>query len=96
MIECNYDSKILDQNISDGRISEAVKQRTLQSHLSLSQCINTLKDNDLTEVNNIVLIHLSPTNSNRCKFEEKVSAEIKRSVTAAFSGMRLDFGKTPF
>lgn len=96
MIECNYDSEILDQNISDGRISEAVKQRTLQSHLSLSQCINTLKDNDLTEVNNIVLIHLSPTNSNRCKFEEKVSAEIKRSVTAAFSGMRLDFGKTPF
>lgn len=96
MIECNYDRAILDRNIEGGLVSEAVKQRTLQSHLSLTQCINTLKDNDLTEVNNILLIHLSPTNSNRYEFEQKVTAQIKRKVIAAVGGMRLEFNKSPF
>ena len=41
-----------------GRLSPSLRNRTIKSHMSYDTCKETLLANDLSEVNNIVLIHL--------------------------------------
>lgn len=96
MIECNYDIYILNKNVASGLIHPKVYKRTLQSHLSLDNCITTLKANDLTNVSTIVLIHLSNANADRINFVQQVEiATGKRTVVAA-KGLETELNKTPF
>ena len=62
LIECNYDPDILERNVTEGYIPEVLKERVRRSHLSYYTCLDALKANDLTRVNNIVLIHISEGN----------------------------------
>ena len=55
-----------------------------------------LKANDLSAVNNIVLIHLSDTNSNEKQFQKEVFEATQKNVSVATNGMVIDFNKTPF
>lgn len=87
---------ILQANIERGRIPELLRSRTLQSHMSLETCKEALKANDLSQVNNIVLIHLSDGNSNAIEFKEDVFNLTKKSVNVAESGMKINFNKHPF
>lgn len=64
MIECNYIKETLDQNIIDGYIDEVSKPRLLQSHMSLENCKKFLQANDLSQCQEIILLHLSSINSN--------------------------------
>lgn len=96
LIECNYRDDILQENIREGRIPGLLLKRTLQSHMSYDTCLSTLKANDLTAVNNIVLIHLSDANSNANEFLQGVKQETGKNVHVAEKGMILNFGKTPF
>lgn len=96
LIECNYRDDILTENIREGRIPGLLLQRTLQSHMSYDTCLSTLKANDLTEVHNIVLIHLSDGNSNALEFEEGIREATGKAVHVAKKGMTINFGKTPF
>ena len=64
--------------------------------MSLDTCKALLRANDLTAVNNIILIHLSDGNSNAELFKKEVAAETGKKVTIASKGIEIDFGKTPF
>jgi hypothetical protein len=64
--------------------------------MSLDTCIKTLKANDLSLVNNIVLIHLSDSNSNEIEFKKEVKQATGKTVTVANNGISIDFNKTPF
>lgn len=64
MIECNYQTELLKKNFEEGRINEERYNRTFKSHLSLEQCIKTIKSFDLPQVRTIMLIHLSNDNTN--------------------------------
>ena len=96
LIECNYRKDILDENVANGRVSMAQRNRVLQSHLSYKNCLETLLANDLSKVNNIVLIHLSDGNSNADEFQQGIKDATCSNVHIATSGMEIEFNKTPF
>ena len=96
LIEANYSKEIIDKKYGPDSDKEFLRNRILKSHFSLENCIDMLKANDLSAVNNIVLIHLSDTNSNEKQFKEAVFNATQKNVSVASNGMVIDFNKTPF
>jgi phosphoribosyl 1,2-cyclic phosphodiesterase len=90
IIEANYSDKLI------GDKNEFLRNRILRSHFSLENCIGLLKANDLSKVNNIVLIHLSDTNSNEIEFKLEVEKETLKEVFVASAGMKIEFNKRVF
>lgn len=93
LIECNYDEDMLMERTD---IPEDTKERIKQSHMGVDDCIGVLNANDLTMVNNIVLIHISEGSGSATDFCIKVARETRSSVLFAKAGLDIDFGKTPF
>ncbi len=93
MIESNYCDKIIDSKEQTNRF---VRDRVIQSHMSLKTCKEFLAANDLTKVNNIVLIHLSDTNSDAKRFINEVEQQTGKNVFVAEKGMIIDINLTPF
>lgn len=83
MIECNYDEAILKRNIKDGVVNAVVGKRVRKSHMSITQCIDTLKANDLSKTKAIVLVHLSSSNSNKDVFQKRVKEATGKLVYVA-------------
>jgi len=96
LIECNYRSDILEEKKRNGSISSTQRNRTLQSHMSYETCLKTLLANDLSKVNNIVLIHLSTDNSNALDFQEGIRKATGKTTHIADKGIVINFNKTPF
>jgi len=96
MLECNYRQDILDRNTSMGLITPARRDRTIKSHMSYETCLETLQANDLSKVNNIVLLHLSSDNSNAAEFVRGIEEATGKHVVAARKGLAMDFNKTPY
>ena len=94
LIEANYDAGILEDNYVSGRLHQKVFDRVVRSHMSIDQCIETLKANDLKQVNNIVLIHLSSGNGDSDSFKRMVEGATGKQVYIAQKGMTIDFNKT--
>lgn len=95
IVEANYCEDILQANLAAGA-NKYVGDRVIQSHLSLQNCKDLLLANDLTAVNNIVLIHLSNGNSDAVRFGSEVRQLTGKTVHVADKGMIIPFGKTPF
>lgn len=74
MAECNYDSDAVNQSIQEGRIPLSLKARLMKSHMSIDTFINMLKANDLSNIKQIYLLHLSDNNSREAEFKSKVQA----------------------
>ena len=83
MVECNYDLDILQRNVTDGLVPLAVKNRVLKSHFSLANVKGFLKANDLSQVREIWLIHLSDGNSNAERFKSEIQALTGKPVYVA-------------
>lgn len=96
LVEANYDQKIVDARLKDGNIHGKVRDRVLESHMSIETCKGLLEANDLTAVNNIVLIHLSDGNSNAADFKKQVQDLTGKTVHIAGKDMVIDLNKTPF
>lgn len=96
LIEANYEAKILEDNVWNGTIDNMRYQRVLRSHMSLETCIEALKANDLTGVQNIVLIHLSPQNSDAELFRNKVIEATGKPTYIAKKGLEIDFSLNPY
>lgn len=96
LIEANYEERILNENLIDGKIDNMRYQRVLRSHMSLETCVEALKANDLKGVQNIVLIHLSPQNSDAKLFKSKVVEATGKNTHIALKGLVIDFNKEPF
>jgi phosphoribosyl 1,2-cyclic phosphodiesterase len=96
LLECNYRQDILDRNTDLDLIPQSQRDRTIQSHMSFKTCMQTLLANDLSAVNNIVLIHLSSANSNAVEFKKVIQDATGKTVHIANKGMTLQFNKTPF
>ena len=96
LLECNYRFDILDRNVNAGVISLVQYKRTIKSHMSLETCREVLLSNDLSAVNNIVLIHLSPTNSHASEFQQSIKELTGKNVVIAEAGLTMDFDKSPF
>jgi phosphoribosyl 1,2-cyclic phosphodiesterase len=96
IIEANYSKEIIDRKFGSDSGKEFLRNRILKSHFSLANCKDMLSANDLTQVNNIVLIHLSDSNSDEKQFHKEVSELTGKNVTVASNGMKINFNKTPF
>lgn len=96
IIEANYCETILEQRVEFGATGKFLRDRVKESHLSLQNCLQLLKCNDLSAVNNIVLIHLSDSHSDAKRFEQEVKNLTGKNVTVADAGMEIEFNKTAF
>ncbi|MEC4049769.1 MBL fold metallo-hydrolase [Flavobacterium sp. SUN046] len=96
IVEANYSKEIIDRKYGKESGKEFLRNRILRSHFSLENCKDMLASNDLTQVNNIVLIHLSDTNSNEVQFQKEVAELTGKNTIVANNGMVIPFGKTPF
>jgi len=96
IVEANYCQKILDERLAAGEDPQFLRDRVIQSHMSIDHCIELLQANDLSEVNNVVLIHLSDRNSHAKQFQQRVADATGKTVSVADAGMILDFNKTPY
>lgn len=93
MIECNYEDGIIDQNVEDGVVPTIVRDRVFHSHMSLDTTISTLLANDLSNVNNIVLLHLSSHNSDPDMFKSRVEEATGKLIHVASKGLDIPFNK---
>jgi phosphoribosyl 1,2-cyclic phosphodiesterase len=96
ILEVNYDVDILDANIESGRLAPSIKSRIITSHMSIQTALELLEANDLSKVNNIVLIHLSDGNSHEINFKKEIEVATAKTVTVADTGTEVLLNKTPF
>jgi len=96
IIEANYCQGILDKRVADGMNPKFLRDRVITSHMSLKTCKEMLGANDLSAVNNIVLIHLSDGNSDEKRFKREVEEQTGKVVHVAVPGLTIPFNKTPF
>lgn len=96
MIEANYADDIVEENIASGAMPEAMRPRLLNSHMEIEQTKAILAENDLSQVENIILIHLSDGNSNEDRFVREVRELTGKPVYAADAGMTLDLSIQPY
>jgi ribonuclease BN (tRNA processing enzyme) len=97
IIEANYDQVILDRKMEGGEEPRFLRDRVVQSHMSLETCKGILVANDLSAVHHIVLIHLSDRNSDEVAFTKEIRELTGKTVTVARPGLTIpNFNKTPF
>lgn len=97
MVECNYDLTILNDNIEKGIVPAAIKNRTLDSHMSLSTLKDMLAANDLQKVTKIILIHMSGRNSETQAFVEEIEKKTGKCTIAAEKGLTIEINQNaPF
>lgn len=96
IVEANCCQRILDERVAGGVASEFLRNRVISSHMSLDTCKEFLAANDLSKVNNIVLIHLSDSNSDASRFQKEVKQLTACNVTVAQPGLTIPFNLTPF
>lgn len=93
IIECNHDLETLDNSNTPGFL----RNRIIQSHMNLDTCKEMLLANDLSAVHNIVLIHLSKSNSNAGMIKQEISNMTGKVVHIADEGLTIEnFNKAPF
>lgn len=97
IIEANFSHEIVKQRMAGGYLPDFRARRLFTSHMSLETCESTLKANDLSKVNNIVLIHLSDGNSDALHFQKRIEGVTGKTVHIADAGMIIEnFNKRPF
>jgi len=96
IIEANYCQNILDERLQSGSSPAILRDRVIQSHMSIDTCVDMLRANDLSQVNNIVLIHLSDKNSDAVQFKKRVQEATGKTVYVADVNQTFQLNKTPF
>jgi phosphoribosyl 1,2-cyclic phosphodiesterase len=95
LIECNYSEEILKKN--EQYLPKSVADRIRTSHFELQGVIEMLKANDLQNVQNIVLLHLSDGNSNAEQFKEEIQKASRiKNVFIADPGLEIELRRDPF
>ena len=88
--------EIAKENARNGVINKTRYTRLLESHFSLDNVLKFLASNDLRYVKNIILCHLSDTNSNQMIMQNRVYEQTKIKTTIARPGLDLELKLYPF
>lgn len=72
LIECNYSSKILSENIEAGLVSPSMENRIKRSHFELERVKEFFRANDLSQCAGIWLIHISRGNGDPGLFKSEI------------------------
>lgn len=65
MLECNYDTNTINENVANGSLHPAQRKRVMKSHMSLETLLSFFQASDLSRCEEIHLLHLSSGNANR-------------------------------
>lgn len=96
LCEVNYDIEIANKRISEGS-NVSVRNRVIETHMELSTFIELLKENDTSALHNVVMLHLSDSNSNSRYFKRKIQEVVPgKTVNVAETGMIINLNITPF
>ena len=90
LLEANYADDILEYNISQGYVPAAMRDRLLGSHMEIETTKGILAANDLSKVQEIVLIHLSGDNSDRNRFKDEIERATGIPTLIARGGMETE------
>lgn len=93
MIEANYADKILQDNIDAGFEPASMRSRLLNSHMELASTIRILKETDLDDVNEVILLHLSGRNGDKTDFRQRVMESIGKPTYIAENGLKIHLNK---
>lgn len=85
-IEANFSTDLVGDNVAEGRLPGAVAQRLPRTHFSLEQAEAFLRANDLSQVEEIWLLHLSNGNSDERAFVDRIQALTGKPVYVAAEG----------
>lgn len=96
LIEANYSLDIMNERLISGSLQGYLKNRIQESHLSLETCKEFLKANDLSMVQNIILLHLSDSNSDEPRFIKEVQELTGKAVYVADTGRTFELNANPF
>lgn len=96
IIEANYAEDILEANIRSGCLHPIVRNRIVESHMSIETCKEFLKANDISNVQNILLIHLSDGNSDAGRFKNEIEGLTGKRVFIGEPGLEMAINKSPF
>jgi len=96
IIECNYADDILEHNIIYGGLNPLMRPRLLYSHMELESCKNVLRGLDLSNVINIILVHLSSGNSDAQLFGKEIKELTCKQVFVAEKELEIPFNIEPY
>ena len=88
LIEANYSMKIIQDKVAQGLLHMKLAQRIIKSHLSLENALKQVKDSN--DLENVILIHLSDSNSNAEEFKAEVQKSTGKPVYIADKGLKLE------
>ena len=71
-IEANFDEDLLRANVANGSIDQAHKKRVYENHLSINRVLKFLDDQDTSRLQEIILCHLSDSNSDSEDFKRRI------------------------
>lgn len=90
LIECNYDYMTLNSNVGSNRTPQSLAKRVMLSHLGLDNCITYLEQIDRSDLENIVLLHLSDGHSNSGYMKKTISDKFGLNCVVADKGVFLE------
>jgi len=83
MVEANYSEEIIRQNAKNGIIQQTLKNRIIRNHMSIERLLDMLRANDLSQVREIWLLHLSDNNSDAERFKREIQELTGKEVYIA-------------
>ena len=83
MIEANYQAEILQNSVEEGLVPVAVRKRIRRSHFDLNHLKEFFKANDLSELREVWLLHLSENNSDEGQFKREIQEIVGKPVYVA-------------
>jgi phosphoribosyl 1,2-cyclic phosphodiesterase len=83
MVEANYQAEILQNSVEEGLIPVVVRKRIRRSHFDLNHLKGFFKANDLSQVREIYLLHLSDNNSDAELFRREIQEATGKPVYIA-------------
>jgi phosphoribosyl 1,2-cyclic phosphodiesterase len=89
MIECNYSDRKLIESINAGHTLPSQRNRLLTSHMELETCKEILRANDLSNVSNVILLHLSENNGDEPVFTSEIQKVTGKVVYVAKPGLTI-------
>lgn len=96
IVEANFSHDIIMKKYGIENGKEFLKNRILKDHFSLRDCKEMLLANDLRKVQNILLIHLSDSNSDEKRFQKEVYELTGKKTVCASKGLIIEFNKDLF
>ena len=73
MIECNYSETAIRSRVMSGQLHPGQHKRILFNHFGLENIIKMLKENDLSKLKEIHLLHLSNDNSDASEIRRRIA-----------------------